>query len=449
MPLREDQLLWEVEEQHLDEAEFLFELWEAVLDAPNYTLDEIAEGPQRRLLAHVDALSLAGPLVAERLLFPVIEDEHRGSDEVAAATLAVGPDAPAELRERALAALDLDGGQERRAGLIRGLQLHSNPRLDDDLLRSVSAAKGRGLAARLEVLAGRQVVVGSWLARHLAGGDLEVTRAAGRLARHCREPAVLEGLGPLAQSDDPQLRRVTLETALCRGMGGAWESAAYWAFGAGDAAGDAQIRGDALVWVALLGDAAAHERLLELVDDPQRRAEALWALGFGGRVAAVDRGVALLDDEEHAALAGELVCAIAGLPTDEETMWREPAREQADEALPELEAEDLEADLVPTGTDALPLPDPPAVAAWWAEQRGRFDPGLRYLGGRPLDEQVLLEALAGGPARRRHTLALELAMRTHSRAFVPTRALAERQRAALARAAELGAIDCQRGLPLR
>ncbi len=60
---RESDILWEIERRHLEEAEFVLELWEDALDAPHYTLEELAEGAEQRLLAHVDALAVGGLLV--------------------------------------------------------------------------------------------------------------------------------------------------------------------------------------------------------------------------------------------------------------------------------------------------------------------------------------------------------------------------------------------------
>src|SRR6185369_14237639 len=63
---REDQLMpaaakrprWDILEEHLAEAAFLWEQWELALDAANYSLDEVAAGPEERLRAHLDALVL-------------------------------------------------------------------------------------------------------------------------------------------------------------------------------------------------------------------------------------------------------------------------------------------------------------------------------------------------------------------------------------------------------
>ena len=86
---------------------------------------------------------------------------------------------------------------------------------------------------------------------------------------------------------------------------------------------------------------------------------------------------------------------------------------------------------------------------WWAERRGSLTPQLRHLAGEPLDGQRLVWGLRHLPTRRRRVLALELAMRSAGAHVLDTRSSARSQLTALAEleAAQLGTIDCQRGLP--
>src|SRR5258705_5913553 len=80
-------ILWDIYEEHLDEAAFLWGEWESALVAAHYTIAEVAEGPEERLLAHLDGLVLGGKPVAEKLLLPAIEGDDVG--KVAAATWAL------------------------------------------------------------------------------------------------------------------------------------------------------------------------------------------------------------------------------------------------------------------------------------------------------------------------------------------------------------------------
>ena len=55
-------ILWDVIEEHLDEAEFLFERWDRALFQPSFNLDELAKTFEPRLFAHIDALLLVEAL---------------------------------------------------------------------------------------------------------------------------------------------------------------------------------------------------------------------------------------------------------------------------------------------------------------------------------------------------------------------------------------------------
>jgi uncharacterized protein (TIGR02270 family) len=78
---------WDIGEEHLDEAAFLWDRWERALNAPNYAIGEVAVGPEERLLAHLDGLVLGGQPVADKLLLPALGDDDTG--KVTAATWAL------------------------------------------------------------------------------------------------------------------------------------------------------------------------------------------------------------------------------------------------------------------------------------------------------------------------------------------------------------------------
>ncbi len=67
-------LRFDVLERHLEEAAFLWTQWEAALADAAYTLAEVAEGPEWRLRAHLDALAVAGRGAVAGLLLPALEE---------------------------------------------------------------------------------------------------------------------------------------------------------------------------------------------------------------------------------------------------------------------------------------------------------------------------------------------------------------------------------------
>lgn len=161
--------------------------------------------------------------------------------------------------------------------------------------------------------------------------------------------------------------------------------------------------------VAAGGGEAELARLVALLDTPALRADALWALGFSGRPEAAEACLAWLDDPVHGPRAGEAFSAITGLVL--EGHYVRPAPPEQD-ALGPLEAEDLDADLVPPEEAALPHPSGVDVRDGWSLMRGRFPRGGRTLRGQPLTPEVLAAALLDEPLRRRAGLARETCVRT-------------------------------------
>jgi len=72
------------------------------------------------------------------------------------------------------------------------------------------------------------------------------------------------------------------------------------------------------------------------------------------------------------------------------------------------------------------------VEDWWKKARRGFERNRRYLHGKLFGAQVLLEELAQAPMRRRHLLALELAIRSRGQHWLETHAPIAHQYAWLA-----------------
>lgn len=389
--------LWDVVEEHLEEAEFLWEQWEASLVAPNYVLREVEDGPEGRLLAHLDGLVVNGPLVAERLLLPTIADVDAEPTRVSAAALAL-------LQTAGDAGFDavfseLHGSPSQRPELVRALECCDltarpsgpglgplYPRLGG--LLAAEDADLRHAAARVLAYHGEALdeVVPGLLASERAvdralGLRLVPSFAGGGRHRH----AVLAALA----SEDPDLRDAALTSGALLDLPQAWGCARALVTATDPTAGPA------LLLLALRGDPADAAALAAAVGDEALRGSALWALGFLGTAAAVELALPWLEDGAHARLAGEAVAAITGLDLEDEGLTRVPEEDEALEHRPE---------------DDLPLPNPMGVLVWWRRQRGDFAGDLRYLGGKPRDAAALRGALHEGPMRRRaaHLLALQL-----------------------------------------
>lgn len=419
-----ERILWDVVDEHLDEAEYLVDEVEAALDSPLYDVAAIARGPEGRLLAHLDGLEVGGPTTAERALLPVLDGDAEPARVTAAALALLGaraaPYGP-RLVER-LAELPA----EARDGLVRALGMADRPDLEPrlhDALRRDAAPR----AAVLSVLARRGADPGASLDPCVTDEDPEVRLAAIEAARFGSRR--FQGWAEsIAVASEGPLRKAAIATALVLGSRQAWELVGALAFSA-----DAPDR-DAMAWLAMFGDQRQTQRIIDALEHEGLRAPALYALGFSGRRIAAEACLRWLGDPDVGPLAGEAFGAITGLPRDDDRYVIDPVpadEAPADEALPPLE-EDLEADLSATPEDDLPVPNPETIAAYWAEIRPRLSAEGRHLGGLPVDQGSLVTGLERQPARRRHALAFELLVRSHGQARIPTRMLVGAQARALA-----------------
>jgi uncharacterized protein (TIGR02270 family) len=453
-------VLWDVQEEHLGEAEFFFEVWERCIDSPIHTLTEVRVGPEERLMAHTKGLVIGGQSVLSRLVRPVLDDDldddrHR----TAAAALAIldgagrdGPDIVLDYLPRARGA--------GRWGLVRATHLSRRTDLAERLIASLPEHDGPALAGRLEALVGLSVDVGKHLRGWFKHDQLPVRRAAAHLARHSTSSKVLKRLLGLMRDRDPELREAAIESALIRGLPGSWQLACETAFDPATPAGPGSLRRAALGWVAIQGDLATHGHLLgRLRERPD--ADLLWAAGITGRADAAAIAIELLEHPTLARLAGELLTFVAGLSPTVDALWLDEGAHGSfgadeDEALPTLARDDLAADLVPPEERRLRLPNPVAVRAWWSTQRERLAPALRHYAGWPLETAVIERALYEAPMRRRHALALELAIRSAGIGLLDTRSPARvqmmRMREIFATLGQFAAngqgVDFQGGLPL-
>jgi hypothetical protein len=70
------ELLFDIIEEHFEEAAFYFRRWDEAQDGFDYTLDEVRRGPEELLRANIDGLVVGGAAAAERLLWPAIESDE-------------------------------------------------------------------------------------------------------------------------------------------------------------------------------------------------------------------------------------------------------------------------------------------------------------------------------------------------------------------------------------
>jgi uncharacterized protein (TIGR02270 family) len=416
---REAPIRWDLVEEHLDEAAFLRQLWEEALRSPLYTLEDVAGGPEGRMLAHLDGLVVAGRRAADRLLLPGLSADEPGVVFASAFALAASEDG--DFGDAVVEAL-AKGEPARRAAIRRALSVAPVPGLGPRLAALAPASPLPLQADLLDILAYMRLDPGVRLE------PLAASREPGALARAIRiAKAFPQRLDPQVisralVSPDEEVRTAALETGMVAGVRGTLPAADDVV--ARRAPGFAQA---ALV-VALSGEEKAVGALAPALADEALRAPAAFALGFTGRISAADALLAAMADEAFAPLAAEGFAAISGLPI-ERRFARQPLRWRP--SFPGV-AEEEE----PYGPEAdLAKPVPETIARWWGAARAGLDGSRRWLRGRPWSPEAILAELAAGPARRREALALELAVRTRGAAAVAVDALSARQRAELSSAA--------------
>jgi uncharacterized protein (TIGR02270 family) len=444
-------LLWDVQWRHLAEAEFSLEIWEASLSSAIYTLAEVRTGPEERLMAHTMGLVIGGQPVLERLVRPVLDQELDADRfRTAAAALAL-----LDGGGRAAPDLVLSYFAKARAqgwwGLIRATHLSRRTDLAERILAEIAPLEGTALAGRLEALAGLGVDVGKHLRTWLRHEHPAIRRVSARLARHSSSSKILRKLLALMQGPDPWLREAAIESALIRGLPGSWQVACEAAF---DRATAPSLRRAALGWLAMQGDASVHARLL--ADLRARPSPTLLRVAsITGRAQAI--AIELLDHPNLARLAGEVVGCIGGLSARDHRFWLDEGAAggygaDAAQALPALAGDPLDADLVPPEELRLRLPDPQRIREWWYRTGHAFSPELRYLDGHPLTLSTVHAGLHEAPMRRRHPLAIELAIRSAGAAILDTRAPAriqlDQMAAMFTRLEARGDIDFQAGFPI-
>ena len=401
---------------HLDEAAFLTTQWERALRSATQGLQGVMAGVEQRLQAHLDALAVAGPAAAERLLLPALERED--AEYVRVAAMALSRMGEADHLDAVVRTL-LEGEPASRQEAQRALQLEWREEFLERLRPLLSTAEPSVQATVLDILRVHQLSNGVKLSEWLARTEQPALQAAAlHAACVTREEEVEPArLRELLQSPEVTVREAALLLGLMRGQRVAWQACQHQAE-ASDGAGQL-----ARLLLALGSEDKELARLMELLQVPALRADVLWALGFSGRRAAAEACLPWMHEGALAGIAAEAFCSIVGLKLEGALVG---PRVERDEALVPLE-EDLARDLRLKDEDALVPPNPDAVGAWWVRARKDFEPSGRYLGGKPFTPGSLPTVLMETPMRRRAPLALELAIRSQGRCVVEVHAWAHVQ----------------------
>jgi uncharacterized protein (TIGR02270 family) len=437
----DDAILWDVIDEHLDEAEFGLEQLERVFISPVHTLHEIARYPEERLLAHIDGLVVGGQPVLVQRLVPTLEDtEPSSTARITAAALAL---IQSGSHERLQVALQNPASGVARAAM-RACELGNHAKIAawarDRLAEPQSP---EALAALLEYVAASHLPAPPQLMQCLQSDSVLIVRAATHAAMGGDPAHYLAVIEHLLEHADAEARDAAVIAALAWGSQRAWSACERLALD------QTAPQSAAMLLYAALGGRAQHDKLAGQLQNPTARRSALFALGHTGNVRLVPLLLEQLTvkDPVEVKLAAQALSTILGidLQNDSFAAPAKPAQAathlppvaedaEAQAALPPLEQDDLEADLVPAPEDALPTPDAAAITKFWAEAQARFDSSQRYLGGAPFDLDSALDYLTQTPGRRRQAIATELLVRSTGKLRVNTRLFTTTQHTEIAAA---------------
>jgi uncharacterized protein (TIGR02270 family) len=422
-------VLWEIVEESLEEAEFLWARWERLLDAPDRDLEGIWFWAEERLAGALDGIVAGGGGVVEPLLVPALASDDAGRVSSAACALVrLGTsDALATLRK----AVEGFVGPSLHA-VVRGLGRVAPADLLAQLASLLRTGEPATRAAILELHRWRRIPVDAALLRGcLAFPEKDVRAAAFRAARYSPPHEVAALLDWGLRDDDPDVSAAAVETGVVLNVPSAGDRLSDLVHERG-----LGVPPPLLTLFALAGNPQARRILLSLLAEGPPNPGVLAAVAMLGQRSSVEALLATLAGAPplQVKLVGDAICAITGARLHEEALLAEP-RPPAEP--PSFEAEDMSADLVPAPGDELPEPDPARLAAWWQKHERRFPEGPRFVSGQAATFATLLGGLSTAPMRRRHALALELAIRSGGTFIVETRGFVAEQRRQLSATPDL------------
>lgn len=411
----EKQILWDVIEEHLDEAAFLSTQWDQALVSPLYKLEEVRDRVEERLLAHVDGLVTAGTLAKERLLRPALWE---GSDGVAfAAAMALLSDSSLEAEAAVIDALNTASVPQAKE-VQRALELCPSGRRQATLLRFLSRQPPRVRAAAAKVLGFQKVDLGPALLGLFDPENEELFQAGLYCLRYRPRPDGEFAIRHALTAASDSLMTAGLLAGAVAGLREVLQVSR------------ACIRNQhpatptAALLLGFLGSEVDSKLLCQVASASPHAAAVIFALGLGGTRDAADACVEWLSTPALAWEASEAFLAITGADSNKEGLVQ-TARADPE---PDSDAEDQEEDisLSPAGT----LLDADAVEKWWQKRRGQYTLSDRYYWGRPLDrhdEGEWRAVLKRATMRQRHPLALAMTVSTASRALPQTFSLCRYQ----------------------
>jgi uncharacterized protein (TIGR02270 family) len=398
----------EVIDQHAEEAAFLWTQRDHAITAPQYALKDLAKLDER-VEAHVDGLRVAGNAGWTTALTNLAE----GPGEVFAASILAFESSDSERINTVLKAAC--SASKLARGLISALGWIEHDAALRETKKLIESQQSEVRRAGIAGMAVHRVDPGSPLEAAIMSQDPRLAaramHAAAELGRRDLVPGVLARL-----SDSDESCRFWSAWSAVR-LGERHTADAMAALIAlAEAGGPRAERAiDIVPRVMTVEDGHAWRR--QLMGNPATSRLAAIAAGIIGDPAAIPDLIGQMEDPKLARAAGAAFSMITGADLGYEDL--------DGDAPPDTDDDD-EAMFFGPDSD-LSWPQPAAVQKWWAKRAPGYVAGVRYLLGKPITEESLLEALAKGRQNQRAAAALELALRNPSQILFETRERAKRQ----------------------
>jgi uncharacterized protein (TIGR02270 family) len=408
----------DLQDESLDEAQFLWRRWRQELQSPTRNLREIYSWTEDRLQGTLDGVRIGSPSEVEAMLGPALLGEDATTATIAAHILAVAPTkngrAPLCDAVRQVTGPKLDA-------LIDGFAVAELDGSFAPVVGVLSKTSPEHLAALCTLKAFRRATLGQELVDTYESKVPALQARALQAAAFLSSERVNAWIKAGLEHTDKNVRTAATVTGIRRRNTHAWNAATQLVrMSHADA-------GALLNYVAMFGSASEHQAILVAVDHPELNKAATSALSVVGTREAIERCLHAMRNEALARLAGEAYCSITGAELERDKL---AAKDPADDAPPpSFEADDLNANLVPTAEALWPLPNIDAVQRHWSSIQSGFKPGVRYVRGQPCDVSALIAMIETAPMLHRPEWIFEVAVRTQGQYDVEPLAFVRQQQA--------------------
>lgn len=389
----------DIYEQYLDEASFLWVLRSAAVNRPDYLPKDILE-LDRRIDAHLDGLMTA-PEQAWQVCEQAVDRGDAGEVFTCSVTAFRSLDVPKIQRavEAGLSDASVFSGLVSALAWVPGKQCHSW------IKRFLTSKNLDHKRLALAVCVERQEDPSDYLTRIVQRQDC--------MADEALQAQAYKAIGVFKRRD--------LRFALEEGQRKASASGRFWALWSLSLLGERDAASRLFTIVATPGPLQDHavqiafralplpmaqQWIMDLLKQKQSERLVIQSVAVVADPRAIPWLVGCMKQPALARIAGEAFTQITGIDLQRYKLTIELPDNIAE--LPNDDPADSRVDM--DDDEYLPWPDADKVAALWQQYGSRYQTGVRYFLGEPVNEERLRDVLKSGNQRHRKAAAMELAM---------------------------------------